>query len=152
MLWAWPDDAASTASAQSNLLSPPSTFPQPIPLRVADNHSKLHKCMANKCEASERSSRKPPGAARHCRCQNRCRCRASILAPTHHVRFSALGLDTHSRTNAPVCSCKLKQHRFAFKCKRRAAKKLTHTTQIEKPLSLSRPPTQVYSWDSSRLF
>lgn len=100
MLWAWPDDVASTASTQSNLLSrTPPSFPFPFPLHVADNHSKLHKCMANKCEASERSSRKPPGAARHCRCQSRCRCWASILASTHHVRFGALGLDTHSHTH-----------------------------------------------------
>lgn len=115
----------------------PAPSPFPFPLHFADNHSKLHKCMANKCEASERSSRKPPGAARHCRCQSRCRCWASILASTHHVRFGALGLDTqshtHTRTSTPACSCKLKQRRLAFKCKRRAAKKLTNTTQIEKP-------------------
>lgn len=40
---------------------------------------------------------------------------------------------THTRTSTPACSCKLKQRRLAFKCKRRAAKKLTNTTQIEKP-------------------
>lgn len=53
----------------------------------------------------------------------------------HRHTMYALGFDTHThtRTSTPACSCKLKQRRSAFKCKRRAAKKLTNTTQIEKP-------------------
>lgn len=133
MLWAWPDDVASTASTQSNLLSRTLPFlPLPLPTTTA-NCINAWQINARQANAAAASRQVPLGTvdakadvdAGH-RYWHRHTMYALALWGSTHTR-------THTRTSTPACSCKLKQRRLAFKCKRRAAKKLTNTTQIEKP-------------------
>lgn len=110
MLWAWPDDVASSAFAPCN----PHAIALPTPRHIADNHSKLHKCMTNKCEANERSSRQPPGAASSVDADadadagHRYWQRHTMYALGHDTYTYPETLYTIQHTYTPACCCKLK--------------------------------------------